>query len=96
MGGRTCHGLVLGPRYLRAQFEKHLNIPHPVLLGHAGFPARPKKRKLPAPAFKFEWTEKLGPKYITFGFAALDFYKEGITVRLINLRGKERHKFTIP
>ena len=83
-----------GHEHLCARFEPHMNIEFPVLLGHAGFPGRPKKRIHDTPKVKFEWTEHVGP-YVSFGFARLDFSNDTIDTRLMNLVNREKHRFMI-
>jgi hypothetical protein len=81
-----------------AVYKPHLNVSYPVLLGHGGFPQRLKKPKNRVPAMSFTWTAKtrrMIRKYLTFGFAALDFDCDQIHVRLIDPNGTPHHTFTI-
>jgi hypothetical protein len=81
-----------------AVYEQHLNISFPVLLGHAGFPARKKSPTAGRPVIKFEWpaTVKrrfIGRTYLKFGFATLQFNNKAIEVRLIDLNGTDHYQF---
>jgi hypothetical protein len=83
-----------------AVYQPHLNILRPVLLGHAGFPARLKPPRAGSPSIEFAWeaTQKrrfIGRTYLKFGYATLQFQAKNVSVRLIDLAGDKHCEFTI-
>jgi hypothetical protein len=83
-----------GHEHQCAVYQPHLNVTYPVLLGHGGFAEKPKNTMKNAPPMRFEWTDKIGD-CLTFGFGALAFDCDQIDVRLIDMEGKEKYRFTI-
>src|SRR5437899_203160 len=83
-----------------AVYQPHLRILRPVLLGHGGFPDRPKTPRAGSPSIKFAWeaTHKhrfTRRTYLKFGYAALQFQDENVSARLIDLAGDKHEEFTI-
>jgi len=85
-----------GHEHLCAVYDVHDNIRYPVLLGHGGFPEKPKQKRLGAPTISYEWLSTDASGFLLFGFAVLDFDARQITVRLVDENGLECHQFIIP
>jgi hypothetical protein len=80
-----------GHEHLCAVYDPHDNVRYPVLLGHGGFPERPKKRIPGAPPIKYEWLAQGSSGDLLFGFAVLDFCGYQIEVQLIDQNGNQRY-----
>jgi hypothetical protein len=84
-----------GHEHRCAVYDKHEGVRFPVLLGHGGFPEKPRKKRLGAPRLNYEWTSVDKAGFLIFGFAVLDFDAGQINVRLVDEDGKLEHQFTI-
>jgi Calcineurin-like phosphoesterase len=84
-----------GHEHLCAVYDGHENVRYPVLLGHGGFPQKPKTKRLGAPPMKHEWLATGPSGDVLFGFAVLDFNGSQIDVQLIDQAGKPRYQFVI-
>ena len=84
-----------GHEHLCAVYDSHNNIRYPVLLGHGGFPEKPKSRVPGAPPMKYEWLATGSSGDVLFGFAVLDFDDARIDVQLVDQNGKVHYKFAI-
>jgi 3',5'-cyclic AMP phosphodiesterase CpdA len=95
----TNRGLVdawfWGHEHRCALYEPHLNIRYPVLLGHAGFPERPKRQRANMPSVKWEWNAQDPNGFLLFGFAVLTLNGPTITVQLIDENNHPQHQFEI-
>jgi hypothetical protein len=88
-------GWFWGHEHLCAVYKQYAQIPYPVLLGHSGFPEKPKPLRAGAPPLDFDWSFTDSAGFVIFGFAVLDFDRDKIQVQLVDRLGKERHRFAI-
>ena len=84
-----------GHEHLCAVYKARNKVDYPVLLGHGGFPEKPKKKMAGAPAMSFEWTAKAASGNLLFGFAVLDFDGSRIDVKLVDQSGTPQYGFPI-
>jgi len=86
---------VWGHEHLCAVYDEYDNVRFPVLLGHGGFPQKPKMKRLGAPPIAYEWRAAGPSGEILFGFAVLDFKGPQIDVQLVDQLGDVQHQFVI-
>ena len=84
-----------GHEHACAYYERHLEIEHPVLLGHGGFPQAPMTPKPGSPPMRYEWNHVSSNGDLIFGFAVLDFDGPDIDVALVDQAGTVRKTFKI-
>jgi len=84
-----------GHEHLCAVYDDHKKVRYPVLLGHGGFPEKPKTKLPGTPPVNYEWLVTDSQGYLLFGCAVLDFEFDQIKVRLIDENGNQQHSFTI-
>jgi len=84
-----------GHEHLCAVYDSYEKIRYPVLLGHGGFPEKPKIKRLGAPPINYEWLTVDTQGFVLFGFAVLDFDGAKIDVRLVDENDVQQHSFTI-
>jgi hypothetical protein len=84
-----------GHEHLCAVYDPYEKIRYPVLLGHGGFPEKPKTKRPGAPPLSYEWLKVDSQGFVLFGFGVLDFDGAKIDVRLIDENDVPQHSFTI-
>ena len=84
-----------GHEHLCAVYHPFGNIQYPVLLGHGGFPQKPKPRHFGGPPVKYEWLATAPSGDVRFGFAVLDFKDSQIDVQLVDQSGTLQHRFLV-
>jgi calcineurin-like phosphoesterase family protein len=77
-----------------ALYEERFLVPYPIMLGHGGFPEKPTDPLPGSAPIELDWPF-MTDRFLTFGFAVLDFDRDQIRVRLIDVNDTERRAFTI-